>query len=135
MCVCVCMCVCVRVCVTLVIQHALHRRRIILPSMTCPRSTLFFHTISRFFFGGGGTSLNIKCMFLLSLQPLSKRFKVLQMVRIMALDTTIYSELTHNPIDIKCYLAEHLSLCVPATATINTTRFICFMNAADSVKS
>ena len=75
-------------------------------------------------------------MFLLSLQLLSKRLTVLQMVRMMAQDTTIYSKLTWlNPIDIKVYLAEHLSLCEPATTTTNTTRFIYFINVAEPVES
>jgi hypothetical protein len=74
-CVCVCVraraCVCVRVCVrracvciyiALAILHALHGRRIILPSMTCPPSTTLYH--KRHNFRGKKSLLNITCMFL-----------------------------------------------------------------------
>jgi hypothetical protein len=62
--------------VALVIQHANRMRRFILPSVACPGVPYFFHFLKncKIF---GEKFLNIKCVFLVSLQILPETFPFL----------------------------------------------------------
>jgi hypothetical protein len=72
-------CVCAYVHITLVIQHATPMHYIV-TSFVAPRSPLHFfdYLINGAIFGK--KLLNIKCVFLFSLQPLSKTFLILRRI-------------------------------------------------------
>jgi len=69
------------VCVVLVIQHAGRMRRTVLPSVSSLALPYFFHIVSktvRFF---GNELLNIRCVFLFSLQILLETFLILRTIK------------------------------------------------------